>query len=47
MERLFEAVEYVDAGIAGELGFTTAELSEADFAARAAGLETVNYIRLG
>lgn len=47
VERLFEAVEYVDAGIAGELGFTTAELSEADFAARAAGLETVNYIRLG
>lgn len=47
VERLFEAVEYVDAGIAGELGFTTVELSEADFAARAAGLETVNYIRLG
>lgn len=47
VDRLFEAVEYVDAGIAGELGFTTVELSEADFAARAAGLETVNYIRLG
>lgn len=47
VERLFEAVEYVDAGIAGELGFTTAELSEADFAACAARLETVNYIRLG
>lgn len=47
VERLFEAVEYVDASIAGELGFTTVELSEADFAARAAGLETVNYIRLG
>lgn len=47
VDRLFEAVEYVDAGIAGELGFTTGELAEADFAARAAGLETVNYIRLG
>lgn len=46
-ERVLGAVEYVDAGIAGELGFVTEEMTEAEFAQKAAELEVVNMIRLG
>lgn len=47
VEQLFGNVEYVDAGIAGEVGFTTEELTEAEFADYTAKLDVVNVIRLG
>lgn len=41
VSEAFGSVETVDAGISGEIGFITKELSETDFAARAAKLSSV------
>ena len=47
MEALFGPVEVVDAGVAGEFGFVTGELSEAEYAERAAKTDAVlNRIRV-
>ena len=43
----FGTVSYVDAGIAGEIGFTTEEMTEAEFEKAAAQIEVRNRIRLG
>lgn len=47
MEALFGPVEVVDAGLAGEFGFVTGELSEAEYAERAAKSDRIlNRIRV-
>ena len=47
MEALIGPVEVVDAGVAGEFGFVTGELSEAEYAERAAKTDAVlNRIRV-
>ena len=38
---------YVSAGIDGEIGFTTGEMSESEFEESAAKIELINRIRLG
>lgn len=46
-ETLFGAIELVDAGIAGEFGFLTGDLSEAEYAERAAKTDAIlNRIRV-
>ena len=47
VESVFGAVECVDAGISGEIGFLTAEMTEAAFEEKAAQIALVNRIRLG
>lgn len=47
VEKAFGSVEYVDAGIEGEIGFTTGEMSEAQFEEAAAQIDVKNRIRLG
>lgn len=47
VEKAFGTVEYVDAGVPGELGFTTEELRESEFEAKAGQIALVNRIRLG
>ncbi len=47
VEKAFGKVEYVDGGVNGESGFTTKEMTEADFEAAAAEIEVLNRIRLG
>lgn len=47
VEKAFGAVEYVDAGVPGELGFTTEEMRESEFETKAAQIALVNRIRLG
>lgn len=47
VERVFSTVEYVDAGVPGELGFVTQEMRESDFEAKAAQIALLNRIRLG
>lgn len=48
VKEVFGAVEFVDGGIAGELGFLTPEMSEADYEKKAAGLPGIlNRIRIG
>ncbi|MCD7709313.1 MAG: homoserine dehydrogenase, partial [Clostridiales bacterium] len=42
----FGDVEYVDAGISGEIAFTTGEMTEAEFAEKAARLGMIGRIRL-
>jgi hypothetical protein len=37
----------VDAGVDGEIGFTTGEMTEAQFADAAEKIATINRIRLG
>ena len=47
MEALFGPVDLVDAGIAGEFGFVTGDLSEAEYAERAAKTDAIlNRIRV-
>ena len=47
IENAFVSVEYADAGIAGEIGFTTKDMTEAEFEKAAAQIEVRNRIRLG
>ena len=47
VEAAFGKVSYVNAGIDGEIGFTTAEMSESEFEEKAAGIGMINRIRLG
>ena len=47
IENAFGSVEYADAGIAGEIGFTTKDMTEAEFEKAAAQIEVRNRIRLG
>ena len=41
VEAVFGNVEYIDAGISGEIGFATEKLSEQDFDAKAEKLGNV------
>lgn len=47
IESAFGSVTYVDAKIAGEIGFTTKEMTEEEFEKVAAQIEVQNRIRLG
>ena len=47
VESAFGKVAYVNAGIDGEVGFTTGEMSESEFEEKAAGIDMINRIRLG
>ena len=47
VEAAFGKVTYVSAGIDGETGFTTGEMSESEFEESAAKIELINRIRLG
>ncbi|MDD6481425.1 MAG: homoserine dehydrogenase [Lachnospiraceae bacterium] len=47
IESAFGQVSYVDAGIDGEVGFTTEEMTEGEFAEKAAAIALINRIRLG
>ena len=47
IEKAFGTVAYVNAGIEGEIGFTTEEMSEGEFEEKAAGIDMINRIRLG
>ena len=47
IENAFGSVVYADAGIAGEIGFTTKDMTEAEFEKAAAQIEVRNRIRLG
>ena len=47
IESAFGSVTYVDAKIAGEIGFTTKEMTEEEFEKAAAQIEVQNRIRLG
>ena len=43
---VFDNVDYVDAGIAGETGFVTEKMSEEKFAAKAEELGIISRIRV-
>ncbi len=45
--RVFEGAVFVEAGIDGESGFTTEEMTEAEFEMRAEEISVINRIRLG
>ena len=45
-EKVFGNVSYVEAGIAGEIGFTTDVMAEAEFEKKAKELGIINRIRL-
>lgn len=47
VEAAFGNVEYVENVEAGEIGFVTGEMTEADFEERSAKIEVLNRIRLG
>lgn len=47
IEKAFGYVKFVDAGIEGETGFTTEEMSEEEFAKKAEQIPVINRIRLG
>lgn len=47
VEAAFGKATYVSAGIDGEIGFTTGEMSESEFEESAAKIELINRIRLG
>ena len=47
VEKIFSGVEYVDAGISGEVGFVTERMTEAEFEEKAAQIPLINRIRLG
>lgn len=47
VEAAFGKLTYVSAGIDGEIGFTTGEMSESEFEESAAKIELINRIRLG
>ena len=47
VQRLFGEVEYVDAGIEGEIGFLTSAMTEEAFAIKASELTVRSVIRIG
>jgi homoserine dehydrogenase len=47
VEKAFGNVEYVDAGIDGEIGFTTEAMTEGQFEQKSAQIAQINRIRLG
>ena len=47
VEKAFGQVNYVEAGVSGELGFTTDAMTEGQFEEKAAQIALVNRIRLG
>ncbi len=47
VENVFGTVDYVDAGVAEEVAFTTQTMSEAEFEEKAAQIVVVSRIRLG
>lgn len=47
IEKAFGKVTYVNAGIDGETGFTTVEMTEGEFENKAAQIDVINRIRLG
>lgn len=47
VEKAFGEVTYVDSVVDGEIGFTTGEMTEAEFEAKAAQIALLNRIRLG
>lgn len=47
IENVFGKVTYVDAKIEGEIGFTTDEMTEAQFEEKASQISLINRIRLG
>lgn len=47
IEKVFGAVDYVDAGMAGETAFTTVVMTEEDFEGKSAQIDLINRIRLG
>jgi homoserine dehydrogenase len=47
IEAAFGAVSYVDAGVDGETGFTTGEMTESQFAEAADRIAMIRRIRLG
>lgn len=47
IEQVFGAVGFVDAGIEGEIGFTTGEMTESEFEEKAGKIDLKNRIRLG
>ncbi|MBO6155224.1 MAG: homoserine dehydrogenase [Lachnospiraceae bacterium] len=46
VEAAFGEVEYVDAGVSGELGFITSLMKECDYVAKSAGVDVLQMIRL-
>ena len=47
IESLFGNVKYVENVVEAEVGFTTEEMSEAEFEEKASGIKVVNRLRLG
>ena len=47
IENAFGSVNYVDAGIQGEIGFTTEEMTEGEFMDREEKITVIGRIRLG
>ena len=47
VEKVFSGVDYVDAGVSGEIGFVTGKMTEAEFEEKAAQIPLINRIRLG
>ena len=47
VEKAFGQVNYVEAGVSGELGFTTDAMAEGQFEEKAVQIALVNRIRLG
>lgn len=47
IEKAFGYVKFIDAGIEGETGFTTEEMSEEEFAKKAEQIPVISRIRLG
>lgn len=46
VEAAFGEVEYVDAGVSGELGFVTSIMKECDYVAKSANIDVLQMIRL-
>ena len=46
VEAAFGEVEYVDAGVSGELGFVTSLMKECDYVAKSAAIDVLQMIRL-
>ncbi len=46
VEAAFGEVEYVDAGVSGEVGFVTSLMKECDYVAKSAGVDVLQMIRL-
>ena len=47
IEKTFGSVDYIDAGIDGEIGFVTSVMTEETFAEKAADIQVLSVIRVG